>query len=112
MSECICGAGFGMNLSCPEHSPFRASGAAGPPSDEAPASGRDWYDEVLRLRAALASAEQRARTLETSLRWAMLAHNVGKPRRIKGQNDDYCDSYDAAIRALGASPEGRGSATP
>jgi hypothetical protein len=39
-----------------------ASGAAGPPSDEAPASGRDWYDEVLRLRAALASAEQRART--------------------------------------------------
>jgi hypothetical protein len=149
-----------------------ASGAAGPPSDEAPASGRDWYDEVLRLRAALASAEQRARTqgdagegmtremmlndvgywsaeaaeafADAARLWAEVGHltwevnslrkqlcevsesGVGQPPRLvcAACRERIVDdpsawregllSYHGHCRpmALGASPEGRGSATP
>jgi hypothetical protein len=88
-----------------------SSGAAGPPSDEAPASGRDWYDEVLRLRAALASAEQRARTqaLEEAIRLAEARAN-----HYDCESEPDCWAIADAIRSLllGASPEGRGSATP
>jgi hypothetical protein len=99
-----------------------ASGAAGPPSDEAPASGRDWYDEVLRLRAALASAEQRARTPEpegeenfaNKDRWekwqecAYLMLGRGKTVRVTTSRDRKI----VTVQWWGASPEGRGSATP
>jgi hypothetical protein len=85
------------------------SGAAGPPSDEAPATGRDWYDEVLRLRAALASAEQRART--QALQEALGACERARAKQPWAAHIAY-DQCKDAIRALGASPEGRGSATP
>jgi hypothetical protein len=107
-----------------------ASGAAGPPSDEAPATGRDWYDEVVRLRAALASAEQRARTLEVALIQAIRCAG-----RVSGDGitvllpslvaaDGWPDATLHAeprpsgnilwrVRAwAGSPPEGRGSATP
>jgi hypothetical protein len=103
-----------------------ASGAAGPPSDEARheaayravialpgqlgpevcalvESQHELAGEVSRLRAALASAAQRART--QALEDAAVAVESDPSRGNKHH-------LAARIRALGASPEGRGSATP
>jgi hypothetical protein len=117
----------------------RASGAAGPPSDEATddidteavrtfrqAAGANRSHDSAHcggtgslcavcttagLRAALASAEQRARTqaLEEAIRLAEARAN-----HYDCESEPDCWAIADAIRSLllGASPEGRGSATP
>jgi hypothetical protein len=126
-----------------------ASGAAGPPSDEALDSlkrllcevfgftqvwryaGDDWFANTVgpiedrpmpevSLRAALASAEQRARTQAEAI--ASLAAAARHMTEVIdeewgecgpcGESDCARCQAKAATRALGASPEGRGSATP
>jgi hypothetical protein len=123
-----------------------ASGAAGPPSDEALDSlkrllcevfgftqvwryaGDDWFANTVgpiedrpmpevSLRAALASAEQRARTQE----WRVVERPLEQSWSVwEGLVMLACGLSETTAlelvrhhnRALGASPEGRGSATP
>jgi hypothetical protein len=108
-----------------------ASGAAGPPSDEAARLQYEWLAPKLssgersaldRIVAALASAEQRARTaravaLEEAAKAVCFGCRVGShmsPAKLMDgllvpEYERECRAL--AIRALGASPEGRGSAT-
>lgn len=58
----------------------------------------DGWEHARQLETDLQNLARVAGEAGDAIKWALSI--IGEPRRIIGQNDSHCDSYEAAVKAL------------